>query len=114
MEISQEQKLNAQVVQNAWDDVQFKNQLIANPLETMEKLTGHKINLPAGKKLVVIDQTDESTVYFTIPRKVDMSTLELTEEQLEMVAGGITPTIIPAIGYGICVGILIWAASHQH
>lgn len=112
MEITLEQKLNAQVVQRAWDDAEFKNQLLASPVETIEKLTGHKISLPEGQKLVVADQSDESTVFFTIPRKVSVNDLELTEEQLEMVAGGITP-FLPAIGYGICVGIAIYAASHQ-
>lgn len=112
MEITLEQKLNAQVVQRAWDDAEFKNQLLANPVETIEKLTGHKISLPEGQKLVVADQSDESTVFFTIPKKLDVNNLELTEEQLEMVAGGLTP-LLPAIGYGICVGIAIYAASHQ-
>lgn len=111
MEITQEQKLSAQVVQRAWEDAQFKNELIANPVGTMEKLTGHKLNLPQGQKLVVIDQSDESTVYFNIPKKVDANSLELTEEQLEMVAGGITPTYI-ALGIGFMAGVAIWEAVH--
>ncbi|WP_257669656.1 class IIb bacteriocin, lactobin A/cerein 7B family [Parapedobacter tibetensis] len=110
MEVTQEQKLNAQVVQRAWEDAQFKSELMANPVEIMEKLTGHKINLPEGQKMVVVDQSNESTVYFNIPRKVDFDTLELTEEQLEQVAGGITPTFI-AVGYGFAVGVAVWAAT---
>ncbi len=110
MEITQEQKLNAEVVQRAWDDAQFKSELMANPVETMQKLTGNKINLPQGKRLVVIDQSDESTVYFNIPRKIDINSLELTEEQLEMVAGGSTPFC--AIGYGFVVGLALWEATH--
>lgn len=112
MELSLEQKLNSQVVEKAWNDAQFKSELMANPVETMEKFTGHKINLSSGQKLVVVDQMDESVVYFNIPRKVDVNSLELTEEQLEQVSGGITP-LLPAVGYGICVGIAIYAASHQ-
>ncbi len=111
MEITHEQKLNAQVVQRAWEDAQFKRELVANPVETMEKLTGQKINLPEGHKLVVVDQSDERTVYFNIPQKVDFNALELTEEQLEMVAGGITPTYI-AFGLGVMAGTAIWAATH--
>lgn len=109
MEYSQEQRLNAEVVQRAWDDAQFRSELMTNPIETMEKLTGHKISLPEGQKLVVVDQTDESIVYFNIPQKVDINSLELTEEQLEQVAGGLTPAFV----YGFIVGVSVWAATHQ-
>jgi hypothetical protein len=110
MEITQEQKLNAQIIQRAWDDAKFKSELLANPVEVMEKLTGRKLNLQEGQKLVVVDQTNESTVYFNIPKKVDLETLELTQEQLEMVAGGLTPTFL-ALGYGIMAGVAIYAAT---
>ncbi|KQM19129.1 class IIb bacteriocin, lactobin A/cerein 7B family [Chryseobacterium sp. Leaf201] len=107
---SQEKQLNAQVIERAWEDAQFKKELLEQPVETMEKLTGRKINLPNGQKLVVVDQMDESVVYFNIPRKIDINSLELTEEQLEQVAGGVTPA---ALLYGIGLGIAIWAATHQ-
>ncbi|WP_086455296.1 NHLP leader peptide family RiPP precursor [Flavobacterium sp. FPG59] len=97
MEFTQEQKLYAEIVQKAWEDASFKQELIANPVAAIEKLTGKKMNLPEGKTLVVIDQTDESTVYINIPavqKKVD--DVELNEEQLEAVAGGID-------GLGGCV-----------
>lgn len=110
MENTQEQKLNAQVIAKAWEDVNFKRELIERPIETMETLTGHKINLPEGQKLVVVDQMDENVVFFNIPRKIDLNSLELTEEQLEQVAGGATPA---AFLYGIGMGIAIWAATHQ-
>lgn len=112
MEITQEQKLNSQVIQKAWEDPQFMSELIANPVATIEHLTGHKISLPEGQKLVVVDQSDASTVYFNVPQRISVDTLELTEEQLEMVAGGITPTFV-AIGYGFAVGVAIWAATND-
>ncbi len=110
MEFTQEQKLYADIVKKAWEDEQFKIELIANPVETMEKFTGNKINLPKGQKLVVQDQTNESTVYFNIPRKVELDTLELTDEQLEMVSGGESLLLIA----GLTIGVAIWAATHQH
>ena len=109
MEITLEQKLNSQVVQKAWQDLQFMKELVANPVGAIEELTGHKVSLPEGQKLVVVDQSDASTVYFNVPRKMNIESLELTEEQLEQVAGGILPLIL----YGVCVGIAIYAASHQ-
>lgn len=88
MEFSQEQKTYAEIVQKAWDDADFKKELTTNPVNAIEKLTGRKLDLPVGKKLVVRDQTDESTVYINIPAKSNMEDVELNEEQLEVVSGG--------------------------
>jgi hypothetical protein len=87
MEFTEEQKMYAEIVQKAWEDTDFKNELVANPVAAIEKLTGKKLNLPEGKTLVVRDQTDESTVYINIPAALEMDA-ELSEEQLEAVAGG--------------------------
>lgn len=88
MEFTQNQKAYAEIVQKAWEDPQFKSELVANPAEAIEKTTGQKLNLPAGKKLVVRDQTDGSTMYINIQRKPNMEDVELNEDQLEAVAGG--------------------------
>jgi len=88
MEFTQEQKLYQEVVQKAWEDAEFKKELTANPLDAIEKLTGVRLNLPKGKTIVVRDQTDDSTVYINIPAKPNVDDLQLTEEQLEAVAGG--------------------------
>ena len=100
MEFTAEQKLYAEIVQKAWEDGTFKQELLENPIAAIEKFTGKKMNLADGKTLVVRDQTDESTVYINIPATPKkMEDNELNEEQLEAVAGGIdgpggcTPTI---------------------
>lgn len=90
MEFSQEQKTYAEIVQKAWDDADFKKELTINPVVAIEKLTGKKMTLPEGKTLVVRDQTDESTVYINIPSQpINTADVELNEEQLELVAGGV-------------------------
>lgn len=94
MEFTQEQKLYGEIVQKAWEDSQFKSELVANPVAAIEKLTGQKLNLPQGKTLVVRDQTDESTVYINLPAKPNTEDLELNEDQLEAVAGGTLTTAI--------------------
>jgi hypothetical protein len=89
MEFTPEQKLYAEIVQKAWEDTAFKEELVANPVAAIEKFTGKKLNLPEGKTIVVRDQTDESTVYINIPTSLKKSEdVELNEEQLEAVAGG--------------------------
>ena len=94
MEFTAEQKLYADLVQKAWEDANFKKALVENPVAAIESFTGQKLNLPAGKTLVVRDQTDESTVYINIPAQEDMSDVELSEEQLEAAAGGLLWPII--------------------
>ena len=94
MEFSQEQKTYAEIVQKAWDDADFKKELTANPVSAIEKLTGRKLDMPLGKTLVVRDQTDESSVYINIPAKPNMEDVELNEEQLENVAGGVPAWLI--------------------
>ena len=89
MKFTQEQKLYGEIVQKAWEDAQFRSELVANPVAAIEKLTGKKLNLPAGKTLVVRDQTDEETVYINLPAKPNTEDVELNEDQLEAVAGGI-------------------------
>jgi len=88
MEITQEQKLYQEVVQKAWEDAEFKAELVANPVSAIENLIGQKLNIPEGKTLVVRDQTDDSTVYINIPANQNMEDVELNEDQLEAVSGG--------------------------
>lgn len=88
MEITNEQKVLQQVINEAWENEIFKNELIANPLTAIEKLTGQRVQLKEGQTLVVRDQTDESTIYINIPAEQNLEDVELNEEQLEAVAGG--------------------------
>lgn len=88
MEFSQEQKLYGEIVQKAWEDADFKKELVANPVAAIEKLTGKKMTLPEGKTLVVRDQTDDSTVYINIPAKQEVDA-ELNDAQLDLAAGGV-------------------------
>ena len=94
MEFKQEQKLMQEIIQKAWEDATFKSELLSDPVMAIEKLTGEKVRLPEGKTLVVNDQTDESTVYITIPASGEMNDIELNEEQLEAVAGGLRASFL--------------------
>ncbi|MGF7217822.1 hypothetical protein GGR92_003999 [Spirosoma lacussanchae] len=110
MEFNLTEKHFAEIVQKAWDDAGFKNALVANPEKTIEDYTGVKMNLPSGLSFVAVDQSDESKIYFNIPRKQDESSIELTDEQLEMVAGGDFVIVPAAVGCGIATVALCVAA----
>ena len=88
MQLTREEKLFQQVVQESWENESFKQELMDNPLAAIEKLTGERLIVPEGKTLVVKDQTNEDTVYLNIPAKPNMENVELNEKQLEAVAGG--------------------------
>lgn len=87
MEITKEQQVLQQVINEAWENETFKAELIANPVEAIEKLTGEKLDLN-GRELIVRDQTAEDTVFINIPAAPEVDA-ELNEAQLEAVAGGV-------------------------
>lgn len=114
MELTKEQSklqnIMHTVIGKAWEDESFKQTLINSPVETIEKATGEKLVLEKGVQLVVKDQTDPSTVYLNIPRKVELDNLELTDEQLELVAGGEIAVGLAVVGVfaaGIGIGIAL-------
>ena len=82
------QEIIEAIISKSWEDTSFRTELTADPVKAIEKLTGVKVVLPEGKSLVVIDQTDKSKIYVNIPAEPEVENMELTEEQLEAVAGG--------------------------
>ena len=88
MELTNEQKILKQVINEAWANESFKKELVAEPLKAIAKLTGQKVQLKEGQTIVVRDQTDEKTIYINIPVEQSLENVELSEEQLEHVAGG--------------------------
>ena len=87
MEDKKEQIIQT-VISKAWEDADFRKELLASPVEAIEKLTGVEVVLPEGKELIIVDQTDKSKVYVNIPAEPEMDNIELTEDQLEAIAGG--------------------------
>ncbi len=88
MELTKDQRLAQIIINKAWNDPTFKAELIASPMEAIEKATGETMSLPDGMRLQVDDHTDENAFYISIPPKPDFENMELTDEQLELVAGG--------------------------
>ena len=88
MELTKNQKIISQLFERSWADPAFKEKLVANPEDTIRAATGDSLDLPKGKTLVVVDQSDSSKVYLNIPAELYMDEIELTDEQLELIAGG--------------------------
>ncbi|MBK6948964.1 MAG: NHLP leader peptide family RiPP precursor [Haliscomenobacter sp.] len=88
MNFTPQEEMYGKVIQKAWEDADFKARLVANPLATLQAITGKSFRIPEGKTLVVCDQTDDSTIYINIPPYQSADEVELTDAQLEAVAGG--------------------------
>lgn len=92
MEILNDQQgesLIKNLLEKVWESPEFKEQLINNPSKTMGNFIGRELDckLPNGKELVVVDQSDESKYYLNIPVNPRLN-FELSEQELDMVAGG--------------------------
>ena len=81
-----EEKINEvyeEVMRAAVTDEEFRAALIAEPTVAIEKLTGEK--LPEGFKLKVLEEDADSDMTILLPPMLDD---ELTDEDMEQVAGG--------------------------
>jgi len=85
---NKKQLLINELVNKAWESDSFKEQLINNPKETIASIIGKDVPSDFDVDFVIEDQTDPSIIYFNIPQKVNLENVELTEEQLLLVAGG--------------------------
>jgi len=101
MSSTNDQQVLQAIVQKAWSDSAFKRSLIEKPVSTIENFLGHSLNLPQGKNLSIVDQSDASTIFINIPAEPDMEDMELNEEQLEVVSGGegTPPVMVKPINY---------------
>lgn len=96
------------LIEKAWESATFKDQLVNNPVATIESATGNKIT--GNQSFVVEDQTNSSLIYLNIPRKVELDNFELTDEQLEVVAGGeiaVGALIVGSFLAGVSIGIAL-------
>lgn len=109
------EKLLIDLISKAQDDKEFRNDLIANPYQVLERMGCPKDNFSDDFNIKFEDQTDNSIIYLNIPRKVDTESLELTDEQLEMVAGG---EFLISFGIGVGIGVaavgVAYVAAHVH
>jgi len=93
MKLSREEQskgndLLKELVSRAQENAAFKDALINNPEETIKSVNPN-IEIPEGMTIQVADQTSDSVIYINIPQQVNLDNIELTDEQMELVSGGI-------------------------
>ncbi len=80
------QKFEAELIEKAWKDETFRQDLIENPKEAVSREFG--LNFPDSISLQVVEESAD-TMYMVIPAAPDTATdRELSDVELEMVAGG--------------------------
>jgi len=76
------------IILEAQQNYEFKNQLIESPEESLKQFLGPEKYVPIGKKIVVENQMDDSIIYLNLFTEPNLDDMELSEAQLESVAGG--------------------------
>jgi hypothetical protein len=95
-------QIEAHIIANAWKDETYKKELLNNPRAVIER--EFNVKLPSDVNVIVMEE-NSSNFYFVLPMRPNFSRTELSDEQLEAVAGGIAPLIgVAAIGAGVVGG----------
>jgi hypothetical protein len=101
------EKVEAELAGKAWQDPAFMEELRTNPKAVIAKEYG--LQIPDSVELKVIEETP-NTIYLRIPP--NPGDLELSDEQLEMVAGGEFVVSATVIGItGIVTGVVTSGVS---
>jgi hypothetical protein len=90
MELKDWQALNQQVIARALKDPDYRQTLLADPRAVLGQAFGQE--LPSHVQVKVIEQ-EPDTIYLLLPREAEG--LELNEEELDSVAGGLMATSYP-------------------
>jgi hypothetical protein len=88
------QELEAKIIALAWQDAEFRRKFLADPKAQFEQHLGTK--LPDSLKITA-HQEDENSLHFVIPMKPRAPTEELSDEDLEKIAGG-APRVAGGLG----------------
>jgi hypothetical protein len=84
--MTQRQQLEQKLIEKAMKDESFRKLLIENPASIIESETGMKISKTIKIKVM---EEDQQTVYLVLPAtSLQNSDFELSEAELESVAGG--------------------------
>jgi hypothetical protein len=79
-------EVDRRLVHRSMEDDSFRQMLLADPKGTIEQELGSR--LPEGVEVRVVQESAQ-TIYLVLPvRSADLQTGELSDEELEEVAGG--------------------------
>ncbi len=92
------------LIAECWSDDEFKKEFIKKPKRVIADHTGGKIQFDDKVDFVVNDQSSPKHYYLNIPRKLDIESLTLTDEELELASGG---EIVASFAIGFAIGAAV-------
>lgn len=93
--------LEVQIIEKAWQNEAFRQELLCNPKALIEAELGKK--LPSDLQITVLEETP-SLIYLVLPANPDqLADQELSAEELDLVAGGSMFTIMGLNHLSWCV-----------
>lgn len=85
--------IEAKIVKRCWEDEEFRKEFVSDPAGSFVK----HLEIPAASlPRIVIHEEAAGSWHIVVPQK-PTNVGELSEDELERVAGGVTPVVIPAV-----------------
>jgi hypothetical protein len=95
-------ELQDKIVARAWKDDEFRRRFVADPKGQFEAELGTK--LPDTLSITAHEE-DANSVHFVIPMKPKVNLNELSDEDLEKVAGGVD--VVTTIALVVSAGLVV-------
>jgi hypothetical protein len=103
-------ELEEKIIARAWTDDEFRQKFVADPKGQFEAHLGTK--LPEALQMTAHEETEHS-LHFVIPMKPEADLSELSDEDLEKVAGGVDVIVGTAVAITIAVSLGTGAAVYS-
>ncbi|MBO3458659.1 NHLP leader peptide family RiPP precursor [Aetokthonos hydrillicola Thurmond2011] len=98
-------EIEAHIIAQAWKDNAYKQELLNNSKTVVEKEFG--VQIPEEIKVQVLEE-NPTNLYFVLPMRPEIPGQELSDEQLEAIAGGVDLTT-PKISAAVLSGTIAYA-----
>lgn len=98
------QSIEQEVRVKSLKDAGFRQRLLANPKSAIEAELG--LNIPENLEIKVLEESVNLLV-LTIPPALPETANDISEEQLEAIAGGATPAVVLPVVTGIWGGHMV-------
>jgi len=92
--------IEAKIVALAWQDDDFRRRFVADPKGQFEERLG--VKLPPSLTMTVHEEAADS-LHFVIPAKPRLNIAELSDEDLDKIAGGTDVLVTLATGLSLAV-----------